>query len=277
VVRGPVERRRRVGRSLLCAAFFLEVGLGGGALAPEAGAVVTVGAADEARAAPPHFPYWEHVGRRGGLSAVYLGERWVVTAQHVGAGPLELRGRTYEAEPGSAVHFETGGSRADLLLYRLREDPGLAPVPISRATLATQTSVWMVGYGACRGVPLRWAGRAGFRWGESGALRRWGTNRIEGRMLTRRGATLTEVFFTEFDPPEDRTPAESQAAAGDSGGGVFARNPDGDWELAGILVMVLRTPGQPGSVALYGDRTLAVDLSFYRDQFDVLRTRGAAL
>ncbi len=262
-----------MGSTLLCAALLLQTAWAGGAFAPPAAAVVTVGAAEEATAAPPHFPYWEHVGRRGGLSAVYVGERWVVTAQHVGAGPLELRGRTFEAEPGSTMRFETGGSHADLLLYRLREDPGLAPLPISHATLATQTPVLMVGYGASRGAPLHWAGRAGFRWGESGSLRRWGTNRIEGRMRTRRGATLTAVFFTEFDPPEDCTPAESQAAAGDSGGGVFARNGDGDWELAGILIMVLRTPGQPGSIALFGDRTLAADLSFYRDQLSVLRNR----
>ena len=236
-------------------------------IAPPSGAIVTAG---ESAAPPSDFPYWEHVGNRGGLSAVYWRDRWVLTARHVGAGAVRFGEREYQALPGSARKFFTDRKPADLLAFRLREDPGLAPLPIAAQTLATQTPVVMVGFGAARGDAWSNGRGSGFRWATGERRRRWGTNRIEGRLLARSGASLTQVFFTEFDSPDDGTQREGQAAAGDSGGAVFARDGTGAWELAGILVMISRPPGEPTTVALYGDRTFAADLSFYREQLDAL-------
>jgi len=252
-------------RTVISAFLYAALGLGGTAV--RSPAIVAVG---ETAEPPPDFPYWEHVGNRCGLSAVYWGDRWVLTAGHVGAGAVRFGTREYEAEPGTAVTFRTGERHADLLAFRLKEDPGFPPLPIVHETPATQTPVVMVGFGAARGDALRSSGKAGFRWA-TGERRRWGSNRIEGRMRARRGASLTAIFFTAFDPPGDHTRCEGQAATGDSGGGVFARDRDGDWRLAGILVMISRSPGEPTPIALYGDRTLAADLAFYRDQLNELR------
>ena len=41
-------------------------------------------------AAPSPDPGWSYVGTRGGLTAVYLGDGWVLTANHVGAGDVTL-------------------------------------------------------------------------------------------------------------------------------------------------------------------------------------------
>lgn len=256
------RRARRCGTTVLVAALLVPFA------AAESAAIVAVG---DSAAPPPDFPYWRYVGNRGGLSAVYWRDRWVLTARHVGAGSVRFGDREYQVEPGTSLSFYTDHQPADLVAFRLREDPGWPPLPIISEPPATQTPVVMVGFGAARGDPWRGSGRSGFRWASGEKQRCWGTNRVEGRLRARRGVSLTELFFTEFDPPDDRTGREGQAAAGDSGGGVFARDGDGAWRLAGILAMISRAAGEPTTLALYGDRTFAVDLSFYRDQLDALR------
>jgi hypothetical protein len=61
--------------------------------------------------------------------------------------------------------------------------------------------------------------------------------------------------------------SESQAAYGDSGGGVFHKN-GSSWELSGMILTVAGYSGQPdpGANAVYGNVTYAADLSFYRPQ-----------
>ncbi|HXV37507.1 MAG TPA: hypothetical protein VEC18_10175, partial [Myxococcota bacterium] len=55
--------------------------------------------------APADDPGWAHVGTRNNLSVVYLGRRWVLTANHVGVGNVTIDGQTYSPVPGSAVQF----------------------------------------------------------------------------------------------------------------------------------------------------------------------------
>jgi hypothetical protein len=88
---------------------------------------------------------------------------------------------------------------------------------------------------------------------------RWGTNEIAGS-----GTLLGDAAFaTSFD--EGATPHEAQAQYGDSGGPVFAKNAEGEWELAGILYTIDIYENQP-SYALYGNVTYAIDLASYREQ-----------
>ena len=55
--------------------------------------------------APADDPGWANVGVLGIGNGVYLGDRWVLTAAHVGAGEIVLAGTTYAAEDGSAVQL----------------------------------------------------------------------------------------------------------------------------------------------------------------------------
>ena len=96
---------------------------------------------------------------------------------------------------------------------------------------------------------------------------RWATNRIQalepdftffGKPYT------TESFATQFER-DLPTPHEAQVATGDSGGAVFIKNA-GSWELAGILHSTEESGSQPASSAVYANRSIAADLSFYRDQ-----------
>ncbi len=56
--------------------------------------------------APPDNRGWDYVGRRANASAVYLGDRWVLTAFHVRAGSVTLMGQTYLKEPGEGIQIE---------------------------------------------------------------------------------------------------------------------------------------------------------------------------
>ena len=51
--------------------------------------------------APPDDPGWAHLGTRGIATVVYIGRRWVLTANHVGVGDVVLEGQTYSPVPGS--------------------------------------------------------------------------------------------------------------------------------------------------------------------------------
>jgi hypothetical protein len=98
---------------------------------------------------------------------------------------------------------------------------------------------------------------------------RWGTNEVTDQWFPR--AANTESFYTTFDGPGmDHTDYECQAATGDSGGALFAK--DGpDWELAGIIWAIAGWPGQnSGTSALEGNVTLVSDLSFYATDINAI-------
>ena len=113
--------------------------------------------------------------------------------------------------------------------------------------------------------------RQGWTWGKSGGNIRWGTNQVAKSVRCdsakcRRPAT--HHFFVDFTKPggEGITSHEAQAVEGDSGGAVFAKNGEGEWELSGVMFSVHVHPSQPARATLDGNITFSVDLSRYRDQ-----------
>ena len=101
---------------------------------------------------------------------------------------------------------------------------------------------------------------------------RWGTNFAEpvANLPDYEDAFETHLFSTVFDESgTGHSLHEAQAATGDSGGAVFASTGLGH-ELAGILIAIATFPEQPAATALYGNETLAADLSFYRDEIVAL-------
>ncbi|MFV2067369.1 MAG: hypothetical protein ACC645_10345, partial [Pirellulales bacterium] len=148
---------------------------------------------------PPDDPGWDYVGRRANASAVYLGNRWVLTAFHVGAGTVNLGGTDYRKESGNGIQLQNPTGRGltdftDLRMFRLEVEPPLRPLPISRVPPPNSAEVVLIGYGRTRSGPLNlysvddtgeWIETsdvtaddfAGFEIGGSG--KRWGTNRVE--------------------------------------------------------------------------------------------------
>jgi hypothetical protein len=215
-------------------------------------------------AGEPEDPGWANVGRRGEVTAIYLGNGWVLTVTHVGVASVVFDGVEIEAVPSSAVVLENSpGADADLRLFRIVSDPGLPSLDVSVASPPLNAEVVMIGHGRDRGTAISWEGHDGWEWGDD-STKRWGTNRVNlaGSDVTMASMT-TRSFSTLFgvDSPLD-TDFEAHAAVGDSGGAVFYAGPSG-WQLAGVMHTISSFGGQPASTALDGNASFSADLAHF--------------
>jgi hypothetical protein len=83
-------------------------------LSPERARAVVISAASDAAnlLAPGSDPGWANVGRLSGASAVYLGNRWVLTANHVAQTAFHLTdGRSFDMSIGSGVTLKPPSDR----------------------------------------------------------------------------------------------------------------------------------------------------------------------
>ena len=235
------------------------------AAAPAGAVLIASGDGTGNTSPPPDDPGFAHAGVLSSNSAVYLGDGWVLTANHVSVGSVTLGGVYHAAVPGTTVQLEfTPGVLTDLKLFRLVTDPGLPSLSIAAAPPVADEPVVMIGHGRNRGAATSWNGHDGWLWA-SGRTTRWGTNNVA---LTGLNVVLTPLtiraFSLEFDDDGGITD-EAVGATGDSGGPVFVENGPG-FELAGLIFAIYSYIGQPASTSLFGNGTYAADLSYYRDQ-----------
>jgi hypothetical protein len=213
-----------------------------------------------------------HVGTvaGGGLTIVYLGEGWVLTASHVGAQDVEIEGQVYRKAPDPTVQiYNDDRTEADLIAFRILGNPDfpeLPPLEISEKTPARGAFAILAGAGREKGSEKR---------SLAGALRRiwrgraksdpsWGTNTIAGTSeRVAIGAWVTDAIITDYSLVDDlyATPYEAQAVTGDSGGALFVADGD-EFVLAGVLFAASDGKQNGGEPSL----TFAVDLARYREQ-----------
>lgn len=220
----------------------------------------------------PGLAGWSYVGEVNSLSATYLGNGWVITANHVGPGDLLLGGVTYPWVPGSEVQLRSNPTNlADLVVFKVSPKPNLPLLAIRSTPPPINEFLIMIGCGRDRGTATSWDQFGptfppppvdGWDWDISSS-KRWGTNEV--LTLTSGLINGTVSFQTRFDDGEILP--EAQGANGDSGGAVFSINAQAT-ELAGIIYALGPTPGQPADTALFNNLTFIARLDFYKDEID---------
>ncbi|NLF31080.1 MAG: hypothetical protein GX591_09365 [Planctomycetes bacterium] len=225
---------------------------------------------------PADDPGWDHVGRTGAGTGIYLGRGYVLLPRHfTPQSTIRLAGQSFSFDPSfPAVNLAapaSGTGPPDLRIFRIVGDPGLARLPIAASSPAAgspaagtaATELLLITDGRTRNTALQAIdGYEGY--GTSGTrLQTWGWNSVShNTSLIATGSVTTYAYQCTFDG----TIGDTQGVSSDSGGAAFVYNEDlARWELAGVLLAVYPLNGDT-TTALYGNRTVIADLSRYRDQ-----------
>lgn len=212
---------------------------------------VVVSTTQETTTRPIDDPGWNNVGIVRGSTGIYLGDRWMLTAAHVGLGSVNFPELgVFAAESGSGIQITnrpgSGLTKpADLLLFRLVDDPGLPPIKIGQSSPALGDEVLVIGNGLSRlDEPTYWdVSQRGAVWtwtetstpsdyegyGTTGPqIIRWGTNLIEDDETfvnefdddivakLRQSTTDTFTILTEFDRDDSTSDEEVLGSDGSS-------------------------------------------------------------
>ena len=219
------------------------------------------------------FGYWEHVGRVGMGSGIYLGDGLVLTSAHVGCHPFCMGdGSNYKPDYGSwRILDNPDGGKSDLAVFRV-EIGGrtsslakLGRLPVGRLKAGHDTPLIMIGTGYGQQHKAVSAEVYHVVLGyetQRQRVKKWGINLLDEILKTpvkTAGGYRTHCFVSTFD----RSEGEAQAAEGDSGGAMFAYNADlARWEVVGCLIAV----SQLGTYVPFGARTYVGNLGHYRAQ-----------
>ncbi|CAM8644855.1 hypothetical protein MCEMIH22_01246 [Candidatus Methylacidiphilaceae bacterium] len=162
-------------------------------------------------------------------SGVYLGNRYVLTAGHV--GPLtsvKVGFVDYLLDSSPAVAIGT----ADMKLVRLALDPGLNGVRLNTNPSGDSGNSYLVGYGVGR-ASSSLLGSSPVTWGDSStALKRWGTNLVDGAIPgVQVGGYTSDLLRTQFNSNAGIN--EAALTIYDSGSALF-RQIGSEWYLVGL-------------------------------------------
>lgn len=227
-------------------------------------------------------PGWANVGRAGAFNGVYIGDGWVLTANHVSFDSVffEENGPSYNKIPASNVWIKNPINRgvpeySDLHMWRIDTDANLPSLKISTQAFALNDEVVTMSWGILRAsAETHWSVNTStdpytytevgscsinpftchYGYKGSGIGKRWGVNQIaDDALLGGPEASDGDINYnpngwtignlTEFNQWNGNNPFESQVVGGDSGSGVF-RKRNGQWELAGINLNNITWLGQ---------------------------------
>jgi len=169
-------------------------------------------------------------------SGVYLGNRYVLTAAHV--GPTDFvrvnNSLDFSLEPAEPLQFATPGMNPDLKLLRLQTNPGLGNVLLNTASANDLGAARLVGNGVGRSGASP-TGTSPVPWGDaSTANKRWGENVVDNRIFnqTPSGSAYTsDLLRTQFNTNAGVN--EAALTLYDSGSALF-RFVESNWLLVGL-------------------------------------------
>ena len=230
---------------------------------------------------PSSDPGFYNVGAIATASAIYLGNDWVLTADHVSTAPVtfsfpdrtnssQLDTATYNIVPNSGVVLTnpTGanaGTASDLILYRIDPtstpygEPNLPQLLLSSSSPSVGSTVTAVGYGVDRDSTLTYWDNSQPVWNTTtqnlaahlGYLTtgpqdlRWGENVVSGASSQiALGTKWVQAYSTTFNSGAGAVSNEFQVTNGDSGGAVFSQIGN-TWVLSGMIDGIGLLNGQP--------------------------------
>jgi hypothetical protein len=185
---------------------------------------------------------WDYLGSVNGASGVYLGNGWVLTAGHVGAGNFVITNgpdaNTY-TYTGVSHSISNADGTADLTLFQIANAPSLPTLSLITSTPSTflyngsgAGNVAMLGYGGSGTNPLTHLPNE--TWG-------YNTVTLANEQIMVDGYPYNSDDFITSDTGESVSNGlashtnNSQLVSGDSGGGDFIYNSSlGEWQLGGI-------------------------------------------
>lgn len=216
-------------------------------------------------------------------NGVYIGDGWVLTANHVGVPDSVQFVSGAEFQPIPNQNFQvanpipnpTNDARltspvSDLRLIRINGEPGVASLPIATQGLTQNDQVVMMGRGVIRSPnmsswtvnkstnPWQWTSVGSCSgsncmqgYFSNGAGKAWGTNRIANSdsVLGENDGNLQTIVangtiaYVTTYDQGTGDPFEALGVGGDSGGGVYYKR-SGQWQLAGITTAKYNWSGQ---------------------------------
>jgi hypothetical protein len=217
-------------------------------------------------------------------TAVYIGNRWALTAAHIGpaqnfpGATFTVGGNTFSID---TIHQFTNSdaSSADLLAFHLTSTPNLSTLLLSTASPSVGTNIYTMGYGLTRSATMT-VGTDGFlEYTESTPnVLRFGTSitsappTITGSTVSNNGTTEvinvgsgnTTIFSSTFTASTATgfNTSSSLLSSGDSGGAVFGTNNT----LLGINDLLFGPGNQNANTAAYGDQSGFADIATYQGQ-----------
>ena len=224
---------------------------------------------------------WDNVGATGsstnGVTAVYLGDGWVLGVTHSGTGsPVRLfsdtpsvGGISYGRDNNVPLHYlsnpDPNNGTPDLVMWKLTVTPALPKLNILNTSPISNTQVTMVGTGLERAGDRITvvSGITGYAW-DTVRDKVWGNNKVSvaSQLETIDGKT-TWTFRTTFQG----TTGYSQLTSGDSGAPLFISSA-GQWYLAGLGLATSTYVGQTPNTSGFGNQSYFADLSKYKTEIE---------
>lgn len=188
-------------------------------------------------------------GATGSGGAVYLGGKYLLTANHVGLyNNLTFDGSIYwEIDKDFGTNGSLQIASQDIKLIKLKEIPtGVTAVTLNTTSSVTNKTGTLVGWGYGRSTSDT-DGNDIWNWGNQATeAKRWGTNKIsQTTTLTysdNKGNTYTNISLLITRLNNNAGSDEAALAYLDSGGGLFAKFGN-QWRLTGLTAVAGQTSG----------------------------------
>jgi hypothetical protein len=173
---------------------------------------------------------WDAHGSWQGATGVAVSPQWFLSALHVGKDTgrfFDLNGKSYQTIEAAAV------PNTDLVLMKVDGTlPHWVELWDESCGAELKQSGVVIGRGCARGqeILLPNDAKPGWLWGESDGKLSWGRCELAEYFDT--GPTLGSLLVWAWDRKQGAD--TGTLSAGDSGGGLFLKDAQGKWRLAGI-------------------------------------------